>query len=81
MYQALEGENWGGKDYEHRERERERERERGRVGFSLPTEICNKPLDSNVKDIHNYTQKFKQKISLSLSLRVAVRGVAERYQS
>ena len=27
MYQALEGENWGGKDYEQRERERERERD------------------------------------------------------
>ena len=55
---------------------RENERERrgrgggggGRVGFSLPTKIRNKPLDSNVKDIHSYTQKFKQKISLSLSL-------------
>ena len=33
----------------------------GRVGFSLPTKIRNKPLDSNVKDIHSYTQKFKQK--------------------
>ena len=71
-------------------RENEREREGGgggggRVGFSLPTKIRNKPLDSNVKDIHSYTQKFKQKISLSLSLsfsrHVALRGVAKRDRS